>query len=165
MKRRGHSLVELVAVITGVSVVLAGAITLVTFTLRVSDDARDRTHTVTTIGRLAEKFRRDVHEADSAPSVAADHRSAELKLSGGRTVRWRIDDQDGLVRTEHGGAPADRRNKYALPQGCTTDLQIEQEGTRRIAALRIDSPGVGGPSLAIKALAGGLNRRGAEDEK
>jgi hypothetical protein len=165
MKRRGHSLVELIAVITGISVVMGGAITLMTFTLRMSDGARDRTHTVATIGRLAEQFRRDVHEARGEPSVAADHRSAELKLSGGRSIRWRIDDRDGLVRAEHGGANSDRQNTYSLPQGCKGELRIESQGATRIVSLQIDSPGVGGPSLAIEALAGQDKRLGVEDEK
>ena len=164
-QRRGHSLVELVAVITGISVVMGGTVTLLTFVLRMSDDARDRTHTVATIGRLAEQFRRDVHEARGEPLVAADHRSAELKLPGGRTVRWRIDDHDDLVRAEHGGAAADRQNTYSLPQACTVELRIEPEGAARIVRLQIDSPGVGGPSLVIEALAGQDFQSGAEDEK
>ncbi len=151
--------------ITGVSVVLGGAITLLTFNLRMSDDARDRTHTVATIGRLAEQFRRDVHQADAAPSVAADHRSAELKLPGGRTVRWRIDDRDGVVREEHAAQTADRENTYELPQGCTAKLNIEPDGAAQIIRLQIDSPGVGGPSLAIDALAGEDKRLGVEEEK
>ena len=151
--------------ITGISVVMGGTVTLLTFVLRMSDDARDRTHTVATIGRLAEQFRRDVHEAHGEPLVAADHRSAELKLPGGRTVRWRIDDHDGLVRAEHGGAVADRQNTYSLPQACTVELRIEPEGAARIVRLQIDSPGVGGPSLVIEALAGQDFQSGAEDEK
>ena len=167
-QRRGHSLVELVAVITGISVVMGGTITLLTFVLRMSDDARDRTHTVATIGRLAEQFRRDVHEARGEPLVAADHRSAELKLPGGRTVRWRIDDHDDLVRAEHGGAAADRQNTYSLPQACTVEPvrgDRAWRGAARIVRLQIDSPGVGGPSLVIEALAGQDFQSGAEDEK
>jgi hypothetical protein len=149
---------------------MGGTVTLMTFTLRMNDDARDRTHTVATIGRLAEQFRRDTHQAGAEPSVAADRRSAEFKLSGGRTVRWRIDDRDGLVRTEHGstehgGAAADRQNTYSLPKGCTAELRIEPQGAAQIVRLQIDSPGVGGPSLAIEALAGQDERSEREAEK
>jgi hypothetical protein len=165
MKRPGFSLVELVAVITGVSVILGGAITLMTFILRMSDEVRDRTHTVAMIGRLAGQFRRDVHEARGEPSVAPDHRSAEFQLFGGSVVRWRIDNRDGLVRVEHTGRATDRQNTYCLPQGCTAELHIKSQGTSKIVALRIDSPGVSEPSLAVEALAGEDQRLRVEDEK
>jgi hypothetical protein len=163
LKRRGHSLVELVAVITGVSVVMGGTATLLTFVLRMNDDARDRTHAVAAIGRMAEQFRRDVHEVRGEPTVAADHRSADFKLSDGRSVQWKVDDR-GVIRAEHGGTVAERQNSYSLPKGCTAELRVESIGGARIVALHIDSPGVSGPALAIEARAGKVNRL-AEDEK
>jgi hypothetical protein len=163
MKRRGHSLVELIAVITGVSVVLGGAITLMTFVLRMNGDARDRTHTIASIGRLAQQFRRDVHEARKELKVEADG-ATDFDLIDGDAIRWGIDEHGGVYRWET-GPKASRQTTYRLPQGSTAVLKTEKQRKSQIVRLLIESPGVGGPSLAIEALACQEKQMGAEDEK
>ena len=83
-----------------VAMILAAAVVLMHFVLQMGGEVRQRTHTVATVGRLAEQFRRDVHQARGEPVIAADHRAAELHLPGGRIVKWRIDEPHGLIRTE-----------------------------------------------------------------
>jgi type II secretory pathway pseudopilin PulG len=153
MKRSGHTLVELVAVMTATSAVVAAVVVLVAFVLRMSGEVRQQTHTVATINRLAEQFRRDAHQAQGEPAVAADHLSAEFHLPGGRTVAWRTESHRGLVRTEHAAKTADRENSYTLPQGSTAAFELQPQGEGRIVALHIESPGTGGPCLSIEALA------------
>ena len=162
MKRRGHSLVELIAVITGVSVVLGGAITLMTFVLRMNGDARDRTHTIASIGRLAQQFRRDVHEARKELKVEADG-ATDFDLIDGDAIRWGIDEH--VVYRWETGPKTSRQTTYRLPQGSTAVLETQKQGKGQLVRLLIDSPGVGGPSLAIEALACQEKQMGAEDEK
>ena len=92
MPRRGFTLIEMVVVMTAVAAILAATVVLMHFVLQMDTEVRQRTHTVATVGRLAEQFRRDVHQARGEPVIAADHRAAELRLPGGRIVKWRIDE-------------------------------------------------------------------------
>ena len=80
MLRRGFTLIEMVAVITGVSMILAASVVLMHFVLEMDTEVRQRTHTVAMVGRLAEQFRRDVHQARGEPVVAADHRASRVPL-------------------------------------------------------------------------------------
>jgi hypothetical protein len=163
--KKGHSLVELLAVITGLAVVLGGAIALMRFMLGVNGEVTERTRTVATIGRLAEQFRRDVHQARGKPTVAADHASAEFQLPGGRVVRWRTDNREGLVRAEHSGQSTDRQSSYFLPKGTTAALELQPQGAEPLVVLRIESSDAVGPSLVIEVLAARDERLGVEEEK
>jgi hypothetical protein len=164
LKRRGHSLVELMAVITGVSVVMGGVATLLTFALRMHDDARDRTRTVTTIGRLAEQFRRDVHEAQGEVSVSAGHDSVEVDIAEGHAIRWGFDKHGNVYRGET-NARTSRETTYRLPKGTTATFEVHKHGPSQVVVVKIDSADLSGPSLAIEALAGEDNRFAAEEEK
>ena len=117
-------------------------------------EVRERTHTIATLGRLADQFRRDVHGIQGEPSLAADHRSAEFRLGAGRTVQWRVGDGGEIVRVEHAHGTADREDQFVLPQGSTATMEIRSQSGRKFVALRIDSAAFGGPSLAIEAIAG-----------
>ena len=125
--RRGFTLIEMLVVMTAVAAILAATVVLMHFVLQMDSEVRQRTHTVAMVGRLAEQFRRDVHQARGEPLVAADHRAAELHLPGGTIVKWRIDEAGRLIRTEQaagtdGGAgvsPANREDSFALPKGTT----------------------------------------------
>ena len=201
MPRRGFTLIELVVVMGAMAAVLAAAAMLVHFVLQLDAEVRQRTHVVVSLGRLAEQFRRDVHQARGEPVVASNHREAELHLPGGRIVKWRIDEQGRPIRTEQasgvadrsvgilpadrsvgilpadrnvgilpadrsvGILPADREDSFTLPKGTTAALEFQPQATARIVTIRIDSPGTGGPSLAIEALVSRDERLAAEEEK
>jgi type II secretory pathway pseudopilin PulG len=162
ISRRGFTLVELLALITSLAAILGATVTLMHFVLQMDTEARQRTHTVTTVGRLAEQFRHDVHQARGEPVVAADHRTAELRLPGDMLVKWRVEEANTLVRTEQvprsadpskASRPADREESFNLPQGTTASLESQSEGTARILTIQVDSPDKGGPRLTISALA------------
>ena len=74
-----------------------------------------------------------------------------------------------LIRTEQAGArrrpPANREDSFTLPKGTTAALELQPQGAARIVTIRIDSPGTGGPSLAIEALASRDERLAVEEEK
>jgi hypothetical protein len=155
---------ELVAVMSGLSVVIGTTAVLTAFLLRMGGEMRERTHMIAALERLAEQFRRDVHAIQGEPSLGADHRTAEFHLAGGRTIRWRIDDREGAVRMEHASQRVDREDTYALPQGTTAAFEAKPQAAGRIVALRINSTGNGGPSLAVEALVGRDERLAAEEK-
>ncbi len=169
--RKGFSIVELMAVMTGVSVVLGGAIVLMQFMLGISGDVRDRTHNLAVLGRLAEQFRRDGHAARGEPRVAADHRTVQFDLRESGTVDWGIDDRGDVCRRENAGSKASRRNTYRLPKDATATFALERKGPAAIIALQVESPNAAGPSLAIDAFVGrdraplGTSGRLAEEKK
>jgi type II secretory pathway pseudopilin PulG len=165
MKRSGHTLIELLAVISGLAVVLGSAIALMQLMLGMNGEVRERTHTMATIGRLAEQFRRDVHESRGEPDVGKDRQSAEFELPGGGAIRWGIDERGDMYRWEYAGQTKGRQNTYALPKGATAALELERQGDARIVVLRIQSPDLAGPWLAIEALAGRDERLAVEEEK
>ncbi|MGO9114172.1 MAG: prepilin-type N-terminal cleavage/methylation domain-containing protein [Thermoguttaceae bacterium] len=163
--RRGFTLIELLAVITATAAILAATVMLMHFVLQMDTEVRQRTHTVTTVGRLAEQFRRDVHQARGEPVLAANHRAAELHLPGGTIVRWRIDVPGILVRIEQAPGVAHREDSFTLPKGTTVSLELRPQGAAGIVTIQIDSPGMGGPSLAIEALASRDQRLAVEEGK
>lgn len=167
-------MIEMVVVVAVATVIAAATGVLLHFVLQMDAEARRQTHTVATLGRLAEQFRRDVHQARGEPLLAGDHRAIDLHLPGGKIVKWRIDEPRGLIRTEQvrgaadrgvGVSPADREDSFALPKGTTAALELQPQGAARIAAIRIESPGTGGPALAIEALASSDQRLAVEEEK
>jgi prepilin-type N-terminal cleavage/methylation domain-containing protein len=172
--RRGFSLYELLVVVTVVTVIMAATVVLMHFVLQMNTEVHQRTQTVTTVGRLADQFRRDAHMARGEPLLATDHRTVELHLPGGTIVKWRIEEQRTLVRTEQargsgdhgaGSVPANREDSFTLPKGTTAALELQPQATARILTLRIESPGSSGPSLAIEALAARDGRLAVEEEK
>ena len=93
-------------------------------------------------------------------------------MPGGRIVKWRIDEARDVVRTEQvrrrpwrRRPPANREDSFTLPKGTTAALELQPQGTARIVTIRIESPGTGGPSLAIEALASRDERLAVEEEK
>ncbi len=134
--RAGYSLVELMAVMSGMAVVVGGAIVLMQLMLGMSGEVRQRTYAIAMLGRLAEQFRRDVHNAQGEPRVAADHVSAEIGLPGGETVRWETNERGELCRRESVGQKSLRENTYSLPKGTSATFALQKQGPARIVALR-----------------------------
>ena len=54
------------------SMILAATVVLMHFVLQTDSEVRQRTQTVATVGRVAEQFRRDAHQARGEPLIAAD---------------------------------------------------------------------------------------------
>jgi len=165
ISRRGFTLAELLVVITAMSVILSAAVVLMHFVFQLNSEAHQTTQVVADVGRMAEQFRRDVHQAVSEPIVAADHRSAELHLSGEKIVEWRIEEPNGLARTEQARAAADRQSTFNLPKDTTASLELQSQGTARILSVRIHSTGGGGPRLAIEALPARDQRLAVKEDK
>ena len=163
--RRGFSLIEVVAAMSVVTAILSATVVLMHFVLQMGSEARQQTHAVATVGRLAGQFRRDAHQARGQPVVAANHRAAEFHLPGGRVVAWRVDQPGGVTRTEQAAAAPSREDSFALPKGTVAEFELQSQRAARIVSLRIDSSAAGGPSLAIDAVASRDERLAVEEEK
>jgi len=135
-RRRGISLIEMIAVM-GVGAVMMGvAVTLLYGLLRAEGSGREHVRQSSVLGRLADQFRRDVHAA-KAVAVAADGEGRQFELAPGRTVIYRF--QPGtLTRTEQVvDAAPERRESYALPPGTTATIQIPANTQPAIVSLMI----------------------------
>ena len=172
--RRGFTLIELLVVMTAVTVIMAATVVLMHFVLQMDTEVRQRTQTVATVGRLAEQFRRDVHQARGEPVVA--DRSSRGRTPLARRNDRQVADRRASVAGSHGAGPrfrrpwcrflpANREDSFTLPKGTTAALELQPQAAARIVTLRIESPGSGGPSLAIEALASRDERLAVEEEK
>ncbi len=150
--RRGLTLIELLAVMPALAAIMAATGVLLHFVLQTDAEIRRQTRTVTDVGRLAEQFRRDVHESRGGLVVSADHRALELRLPGGATIAWRTEEQGEVVRTQRTPAAADREDSFTLPEGTTAALELPSRATLPMVAIRLQSSGTGGPSFLIEAI-------------
>lgn len=140
--RRGSTLIELLVVISATTAILATVAMLLHLVLRMDTDAHKRAYLVTSLGRIAQQFRCDVHQAVKEPTISADRREMELQLPGGSNISWRIE-AAGFVRSENKNkdknAPA-RESSYACAN-ITAQFELEPQGPAKIACLRIDATG------------------------
>jgi type II secretory pathway pseudopilin PulG len=129
---RGVTLIEMLVVMTGVSVVLGLCALTIQLLMRVSSDAQARRSTSAALGRLAEQFREDVHDGDDVQLRA----SASLRLTRGPRVAITYEARDGRVeRVESTGGQPSRRETYALERGSSAAFQRRDDGPRRFLAL------------------------------
>ena len=90
VKRRGTMLVEVMTCMV-IGMILIGVITTIFVRVVVMDPAaREHLATTTTLGRLAEQFRRDVHAALDATPTAANPLVPQLSLQGPGDLRIEV---------------------------------------------------------------------------
>jgi hypothetical protein len=151
--RRGVSLLEMLVVITGLSVLMGTCAVTIQLLLRVSSDAQSRRSASATLGRLAEQFREDVHGCDAAQLGP----SAGVRLSRGPRGAISYTAHDGRVeRVESTGGEANRRETYVLGKGGSAAFQSREDGPCRFVALVVSQgarPGRPDPPRPIEVLA------------
>lgn len=134
-RRRGISLIEMIAAM-GIGAVMMGvAVALLYTLLETEGSGREHLRHGSVLGRLADQFRRDVHAAKSVGDVA-DGEGRQFELAPGRTVTYRLE-PGTLVRTEQVDAVVQRRESFALPPGTTTSIRIEADTDPTIVSLMI----------------------------
>ena len=135
IRRRGFSLIELIAVL-GIGAVMIGiCVTLLYAVLRTEGAGRVHVRQGSVLGRLADQFRRDVHAANTAGS-AADGKQWQLELAPGRIVTYRPE-PGTLTRTERADGSIQRRESFALPSGTTASIEIPADAEPTIVSLMI----------------------------
>jgi type II secretory pathway pseudopilin PulG len=160
-RRRGFTLIELMAVVTTTAIVMAVSAVLVHSLLRIDRDSRARAVEDMALAKMARAFRADVREAvgvkeDEAPEGSPS--PLTLALPDGRSVAYRMG-KGGLVRTRKAGDEAAGTETYRLPRRSSVRWHIEPEGEPRavgLVLLRRDGEGREGPSefLRIEAMLG-----------
>jgi prepilin-type N-terminal cleavage/methylation domain-containing protein len=141
MKRRaGFTLVETLAAITVGSVMLAVAVGLLHSLFRLDRAARDGFQTSSTLTRLGEQFRADVHAATKIEtrSPANPGRLCELALPEGVSVVYRTDsDGEELIRVERRGGKDVAIESFALPPESAASVERFTAEQTPLAGLRI----------------------------
>jgi hypothetical protein len=162
-------MLEMVVLMTSVAAMLGLCVVLLQLLMKLDADSRSRLVGATSIARLSEQFRRDVHGARSAHLAEHAHGSstdAGLQLEPGtdRTIVYAVKGMGIVERVEtRKGSPA-RRERYVLPHGGTVRLSLPEESGRTFATLAIDrevaSDGSAStPSVEVTALLGKNNDR------
>ncbi len=173
--RRGMSLIELILIMTALTMVLGLCTGLIHAVLRLDRTGRSYVVEATTIGRLSRQFRGDVHAARRARPVGGEGKGAlapglELALPGERTIRYQARDRS-LVRTQQHGDALERRETYTLPFCPAPRFAVETAEGQSWASLRLPrstQPDPGPKSLyhelVIDALVGRDQRFAAPEE-
>jgi hypothetical protein len=143
-RRRGISLIELLAVLSGCSVVLGQTASLLHQTMRAQSHTRDFFDVERNAQRLARQFRSDVHAAaaDSIDDVDAEGASAgellRLQLPDGQTIAYqRAAEKIIRVASQADGPTA--REEYALSESMEIDVR-ELDGPLRYALSITSTP-------------------------
>ena len=114
--RRGFTLIEMLVSITITSVMLGIAVAAIYALMRSDETARRQLGRQTTLARLSQQFRRDVHASLRLTGPEpADGKSQAWKLHGadGRVIQYRMGNES-LVRTVLVGNAVKQRESYAL---------------------------------------------------
>jgi type II secretory pathway component PulJ len=132
-RRRGISLIELLAVLSGCSVVLGLTASLLHQTMRAQSHTREFFDVERSSQRLARQFRSDVHAAatDSIDVVdsedAPDRELLRLQLPDGQTIAYQRSAAKVIRIVTQTDAPT-AREEYALSESMEIDVR------------RVDSP-------------------------
>jgi hypothetical protein len=161
--RRGITIIELILIMSALTMVLGLCAGLIHAVLRLDRTGRSYVVETTTIGRLSRQFRGDVHAATRARPIGDGGAFApglELALPGDRTILYQSRDRS-LVRTQQHGEILERREIYTLPYCPVPRFAVETPPGQTWASLRLPRntrPDAGPNSLyhelAIDALVG-----------
>ena len=134
--RRARSLLELMVVLTVMSIVL-GAISLTLWSLvRIERQMSRDVAQLTGHARLAKQWRADAHAALRA-NVKDD---CTFALANGRSVRYRIDGQRLRREASHEDT-VEHRETFELPTGARASFALSQSAERELAVLSIVGTG------------------------
>ncbi len=135
VKKSGTMLVEVILCMV-IGMVLLGIITTIFVRVVVMNPAaREHLETTTTLGRLAEQFRRDVHAALEATPSAADAPPARLTLQcpGDARIEYELAG-DGVRRTRFEGDQVRQREHFMLGGMKVTGWEV-QTSSREVSLI------------------------------
>ena len=152
-RRRGFSLIEMLVVISVGSVLLGVTVSVFHLLFRMEHTARQYVHQSAVTAQLADRFRRDVHQAVDA--AAADDDAGQLTLSPGHTIVYQPRPGE-LVRIERIDGADRHRETFSLPPETAVSMEIPDGDGPRLIRLRLVPQGLGGPvagrEICIEAL-------------
>jgi hypothetical protein len=145
--RRATSLLELVLIMSACTVVLTLTGVLLQRAMRLQMHSRSHVNAERTSLRLANQFRRDVHNARDTVEITADDAktvSLQLKLADGRTATYSRSG-GAVLRLENGGGKPDWREEFVFP--ALHELTIAEQTAPRRLALNLAVKGLDEPSV------------------
>jgi hypothetical protein len=150
-------MLEMVVLMTGVAAMLGLCVVLLQLLMKLDTDSRSRLVGATTVARLSEQFRRDVHGARSAhlaEHAQGSSTAAGLQLDPGtdRSIVYTAKGTGIVERVEtRKGSPA-RRERYEIPHGGTVRLSLPEQSGRTFATLGIDREAASDGSASAPAV-------------
>ncbi|MCH7686190.1 MAG: hypothetical protein IH899_05845 [Planctomycetes bacterium] len=136
--RSGKSLIELVVVISVMSIVMVIAVRTITQLMRADASGGKSLVAGTSLARLAHQFRRDVHDADDAELLTADeNQSPRLQLSlPENTIAEYRPFAEKILRTIRRGEITISRETFHLPRG-ENRFEISEDETPIISLVHL----------------------------
>ncbi len=135
--RRAASMIELLLIMSACTVVLTLTGVLLHRGMSIQMQSRARVDAERTSLRLANQFRRDVHEARAAITLNGDQGKdvfLQLEFADGRTAEYSRE-EGTVLRLESGGDEQTWREEFVFP--AVGDLTIEEESEPRRLILTI----------------------------
>lgn len=151
--RMGYSLIEMVLLMGGITVILVLCAGLLHTLLRLDRSGRDAMTDTATTARLARQFRQDVRASRDA-KAAEDAGSLELTCPDGPTVTYKRD--GGLLRREEReGGEVRRREAYAAARVGPVTFAVDGPLVRLTLSRRSGNPHAPArPALGVEATLG-----------
>lgn len=152
--RPGHSLPEVLVVVTVASSLVVAAVGLIYAMTRFQQGDAEQARFEAGLEVLADQFRDDVHAATRwkpmAPAAPGQGKPQawEFRLGSGRRVEYRVEERR-LMRLELDKDKLDkdkvvRREAFRLPRDAAVSIEAAEPGAPRLVGLRIVS-GAGAP--------------------
>ena len=139
LARRGITLIEVLIVVTGVTMMLGLCAVSIQLLMRLNGDGVSRYGTAVALERLARQMRADAHSSESGQldvDPKADGKPASLRLTLNPDHMVTYQSQEGaVVRTESAAGKVVRRESYSLPAGGAARFLLREEGPSRLVAL------------------------------
>lgn len=146
--RRGITIIEVLIVITGVSMMLGLCAITLQLLMQLNAEGQARLRGAVGLERLSQQLRDDVHACRSAQLAADDKAPAKpprlrLTIEPDHSVSYEIGDGN-VVRDESRAGKTVRHESYSLPRGRVARFEERKEAAHRLLALVVTH--VGGKS-------------------
>jgi len=136
-RRQGFTLIEMLVIIAAGTAMMAVGLGLLHMLLQLEQGAREEARRQTALGRLADRFRGDVHAAGRFAAIdAAGTPGWRFSLDENRTVEYRAGRRE-VIRTEFAGDDAVARESYVLPSDASVSIGLVGEAAPGIVRLRV----------------------------
>ena len=135
-RRRGWSLLELLAVLTVVATLMTSAAGRVFQMLKIDGSARSRVVATGNLERLGRDLRADAHDATGPPDIGPDR--VVLTRDDGRTAEYVVARRD-VQRTVKKGGKVEHREGYRLPSAVAGRFEASRDGSRSVIAFVLNA--------------------------
>lgn len=153
--RRAYTLLEMLAVITIGSTLMGITTSALYLFVKMEGQGRQNHQRQTSLARLADRFRRDVHASQRPPHVegqAPEQVAWKFETGEHEAIEYRSE-SGGLTRLETANGKIRRQEWYPLAEPCAVSLELKPEGPVQMVSLRITAPpsaGHAAPGISLR---------------